>query len=316
MSDVFLFLFAKLISIFRKIFDLKFELNVKHKSFQMLLINYFSSNHERRILLNQRFALKKTSLELPRSIDERVDYDFLRHKSVVLTKKKVLLVYVGDSLIEYLSRVKINCSDYKNALAFWIGPKTRLGLTLDREMNLIQKSIMNFVNKYTFNKGYEEVILVWSTGTIDVRCSIFELDLRGLISNESKFLELYENSTSNLIEKLIVPLSKSIKSKKVVILSELDSFQNGHTPKSIKELKEIKLTNLYPSLGSPSYRKNWRKKLNYITEQQARKYNLQYININPYIFTKDKSKSTLFDGVHISDPETIDIINKKIINII
>lgn len=316
MSDVFLFLFAKLISIFRKIFDLELELNSKHKNLQMLLIKYFSSNHERRILLNHRLPLKKTSLNLPRSIDEKVDYNFFSHKKVILTKKKILLVYVGDSLIEYLSRVKINCNGYKNALAFWIGPKTRLGLTLDREMNSIQKSITDFVNEYTFNKGYEEVILVWSTGTIDVRCSIFELDLRGLISDESGFLNLYEDTTSNLIEKLIVPLAKSIKSRKVVLLSELDSSLNGHTPQSMKELKEIKLTDLYPSLGSPSFRKNWRKKLNYITEQQARKYNLQYININPYIFTQDKSKSTQFDGVHISDPDTIDIINKKIINII
>ena len=319
MFDFLLYVFVNLIFAVRKIFRLKLELdnkhNNKHNKFQILLIKYFSSNHERRMLLNRRALSTKSRKNKCISMDQKVDYDFLTHKTIILYKKKLLLVYVGDSLIEYLSRVKINCDNYRNALAFWLGPKTRLGLTQEKEMHFIHTSIKTFVNKYTFNKDYDEVVLVWSSGSIDVRCSIFELELRGLIISESNFLELYKNTTRSLIENLIIPLSKSINSKKVVILSELDSPLGGQLPQNIKELKEIKARDLYPSLGRPAYRKNWREKLNLISEEQAKQYKLSYFDLNPYILTDDKSGSTQFDGVHISDPIAIDLINKKIINL-
>ena len=130
-TKLFLSIFARIISILTRIVSLDFELSIKHKMFQMFLIKNYSSNHPRRLLLSRRF-ISNNFTESSSSLDKKIDHQFLNHKTILISKEEILLVYVGDSLIEYLSRVMINCNNYKNALAFWLGPKTRLGLTLRR----------------------------------------------------------------------------------------------------------------------------------------------------------------------------------------
>ena len=77
--------------------------------------------------------------------------------------------------------------------------------------------------------------------------------------------------------------------------------------------KKIKRLNEYPSLGSLEERFQWRITLNIVTSELAFKNNYKFLDINPYIYKNLDQNKVQFDGVHISSPDIIIDINKKIL---
>ena len=305
----------KILSLLKRLINFKFDpYSIKNKNV-LSIIRYFSSNHPRRVQLIKNNILNKLQLIKKLSIEDKADLNFITHKNKITINKKTLLVYVGDSMIEHLSRVRLNDFSYKNSLAFWIGAKTRLGLNSEKEMQSLCISIKKYFDRYLSNSNYEEIILIWSSGSIDIRCSIYELELRGLIGNEGDLIKYYEDTTKNLINNLILPLGKTLNTNNIVMLSELDSSLDAQTPETLKDLKKIKEKNPYPTLGNYSYRVKWRKKLNLVSKCQAEMHGIKFFDLNPYIFDKENKLSNQFDKVHISNPITIDKINKNIIGL-
>lgn len=303
-----------ILSITGKIINSKYDpYSINNKNVYSI-IRYFSSNHPRRMQLIKNSLLNKIQLIKKSSAEDRADLNFIAHKNKISINKKTLLVYVGDSMIEHLSRVRLNDFSYKNSLAFWIGAKTRLGLNSEKEMNSLNLLIKKYFDRNLSKMDYEETILIWSSGSIDVRCSIYELELRGLIGTEQNLIQYYEDTTKNLINNLILPLGETFNTKKIVMLSELDSSLDSQTPETLKDLKKIKEKDPYPTLGNFSYRSKWRKKLNSVSRDQAELHGIKFFDLNPYIFDEETGLSNQFDKVHISNPITIDKINKNIID--
>jgi hypothetical protein len=304
----------KIIKKIEALLNLNFYLNIITRPFGRRLLRHIYSNHDRRVVFTQRKLIKKFLLKKEYTLDESVDKEFLKNSKILLSEKETLLIYIGDSLIEYLSRVKINGNDYKNSLAFWLGPQTRMGLTLESEMSELIDSITKSVLDYRKKRYFEELIIIWTSGSIDVRCSIYELKLRKLLSTPKELIQIYKDTTQNLIQNLIKPLSNKLSTKNIVFISELDSTIKGEEPASISDLKKIKRLNEYPSLGSLEERFQWRKSLNIVTSELAFKNNYKFLDINPYIYKDSDLNKVQFDGVHISNPDIICDINKNILD--
>lgn len=313
-SSLFLIFSFKILKKIETIFNLNFYLNIYSKPFGRILIRNIYSNHDRRVAFNQRKLIKKFLIKKEYTLDESVDKEFIKNSKILYSENEKLLIYIGDSLIEYLSRVKINGNDYKNSLAFWLGPRTRMGLTLESEISELIDSITKSVLDYRKKRHFEEIIIIWSSGSIDVRCSIYELKLRKLFSTHEELIQIYKDSTQNLIQNIIKPLSEKLSTKNIVFISELDSTIKGAEPKSISDLKKIKRLNEYPSLGSLEERSQLRNSFNLVTSELAFKNNFKFLDINSYIYKGPNPYKVQFDGVHISNPDVIFDINKKILD--
>ena len=315
-----IFILITVIKVLKKLelfLNTKFHLNSFDKGFfSSFLIRNIFSNHDKRLNLTARNNSKKFLFKKEYTSDELVDKFFLLDSEILHTKRETLVVYIGDSLIEYLSRVKINTNSYENSIAFWLGPKTRLGLNLESELSDLLTSISGFVNDYRKGKSINDIIIVWSSGSIDIRCSIYELKLRKLFTNDDELAEIYKNSTQNLIQFLIKPLSYKLSTKSVVFLSELDShYESGDKPTSVAALKKIKKSNQYPTLGDSKERLQWRIFLNKISSEIAFENNFKFLNLNNYLPAGFDKTQIQFDGIHITDPHTISNINKKILDL-
>ena len=306
----------KVLRLFELFLNKKFHLNSFDKGFfSSSLIRNIFSNHDRRLKLTERSNSKKFLFMKEYTSEELVDKFFLLDYEILHSKSETLFVYIGDSLIEYLSRVKINTNSYENSIAFWLGPKTRLGLNLESELSNLSKSISKFVHEYSKGKVFNDIIIVWSSGSIDVRCSIYELKLRKLFANDDELAQIYKSSTQNLIQFLIKPLSYELSTKNIVFLSELDSYLEFDKPTSIAALKKIKKLNQYPTLGDPKERLQWRILLNKISSEIAFENNFKFLNLNNYLPAGFDKTQIQFDGIHITDPHTISNINKKILDL-
>jgi hypothetical protein len=308
---IFLNKFLKGLEFFLRINFHSHELNKGF--FGRLLIRYIYSNHDKRILYIKRQVSKKNFRKKEKTIQESVDMEFLNNTEILYPKDHTLLIYLGDSLIEYLSRVKLHENSFKNSLAYWLGPKTRMGFNQETELSDLTKIVANSVQSYIKGKSFESLIIVWSSGSIDVRCSVYELKLRKLFSDDKELAQIYRDSTENLIQYFIKPLSKKLATSKIVFLSELDSSLEGETPKTVSSLKKIKKNHRheYPSFGNLDERSKWRKLFNKTSSKLASENNFMFLDLNPYL--NKNSGSVQFDGVHISDPTVINKINNKII---
>jgi hypothetical protein len=314
LSPFLLIFFFKILRKIETLLNLNFYLNIITKPFGRILLRNIYSNHDRRVIFNQRKLINKFHIKKEYTLDESVDKEFIKSSKILYSENETLLIYIGDSLIEYLSRVKINGNDYKNSLAFWLGPRTRIGLTLESEISELIDSITKSVLDYRKKRHFEEIIIIWSSGSIDVRCSIYELKLRKLFSTPDELIQIYKDSTQNLIQNIIKPLSDKLSTKNIVFISELDSTIKGEEPNSISDLKKIKRLKEYPSLGSLEERSQWRNSLNIVTSELAFKNDYKFLDINSYIYKDPDSYKVQFDGVHISNPDIIVDINKKILD--
>ena len=274
---------------------------------------FLGSNHPKRL----SFYLRSLHKLIPfiNHPDESPDDRFNEANLLVRElNKNTFLLYVGDSIIEHLSRVSSN-KDKKisNTLAYWLGPKTRLGFINQLEFNNTINSIeRNLAKLFNLINKPKEIYLIWSSGSIDIRCSFYELITSGAIKNDDELLNIYERNTEHLIVNFLLPLSLKINAKNVIMLSELQSILKATTPSTIKEIKEIRKINNYPTLGTFSQREDWRNAANEITRLLCKKYSLGYVDINSFIQNKD-SNLEQFDGVHFSNPETIKKINQAIL---
>jgi len=309
----------ELVLIFQKRFRIKIIDNNFGTKFSFFLLYFLHSNHERRInyFAKNRESIPKKNTHAGNVCLEIEDPDrcFQCFNKSLSSKKNVLVVYIGDSLIEYLSRIRLNSNTFSSCLAIWLGPKTRLGLNLDSDLNFFLENTSRLISNYSIKHSFDDIILVLSIGTIDIRCSIYELELRKLFNKPEELQKLYQETSSNLVQKLIEPLRIKLQTKHVVILSELDSTLVGEKPENIQQLKVLRETNIYPTLGDMEYRKSWRYRFNKISRTVAKENGYKYLDINTYISDSTDPARIQFDGVHISDPSTVFKINNRILNL-
>ena len=264
----------------------------------------------------KRALLKKISVDTNAGdLNDDPFYSF--SESITENHDEILVVYVGDSLTEYISRAKTKGSrTYKNIIAYWLGPITRTGFVKKSEFDRSrERLIANLKLIKMLRKNHKKTILVWSSGTIDVRCSMYELLLSGTFESQSEFLSLYEKNSVNLVENLVLPMSFDIGADLIVFLSELNSPIEGDCPSTYSELKKIKEINAHPTFGTIKQRLQWTGMVNEISRQLCINYGIKYLDINKYINYQNPLQEQ-FDGTHFGNPATILNINKEILSLI
>jgi len=273
----------------------------------------FRSNHPRRFFFHKNLFLKK--FKKYQTLEEKNNNLFYLYKDCIESKHEdTLIIYIGDSITEYLSRVRSKKSGkYRNTLTLWLGPITRLGFLKDSDFKRTKiklKITLKLLSLY--NKKFSKKILVWSSGSIDVRCSIYDLLLSGSFKNEGELFQLYKRNTDYLLNNFLIPLKADLKICELVILSELNSNLIGECPSNLSEIKKIRLNNEFPTLGTFEQRLNWTKILNKITFDVSKQANVKFLDINKFVCNKELNQSQ-FDGVHLSDPIKIKEINNQIL---
>lgn len=288
-----------------------FKIIEKTKNLNFFYLLLYKSNHPNRIRFYTRFFLKRI-VDIGSSSD---DLFFNKKITSENQNSKTLIVYMGDSMAEYYSRSRSQATlTYGNAIAYWLGPITRMGFTnqylYDQTLIEISETIKKFL-KFCRHKP-ENILIAWSSGSIDIRCSFYELLLGKTFDNEEELFLIYEKMSEHLIINFLLPLKEAIGAKKIIILSEIDSPLHGLTPQTMDEIKKLRELSPYPVLGTASERKKWRELSNNVTSGLAAKYRLGYVNINQ--FMQYGCPVEQHDGVHPTNPKTIATINDKILS--
>lgn len=283
------------------------------KKYPKLCIHFLGSNHPRRVDFYLRLWTKKI-MDLGDDLD-----DLFHNNPYAITSKnnkKILIIYIGDSLTENLSRVKFRSRIGQiRTVTYWLGPLTRMGFVNQTEYNKIINQIKLTIKKLILNgERVDRISIVWSSGTIDIRCSFYELLFSKTFNSESEILTHYENCTEHLITNFLLPLKDALSANDIFLLSEIDTTFAGCAPESQKEIREIRKNSQYPTLGLPAQRHNWRKMVNAVSKDSANKLNINYLEINGFI--DYGSGLDQLDCVHLTNPYTVYKINNSILNII
>jgi hypothetical protein len=283
------------------------------KKYPKLCIVFLGSNHPRRVDFYLRLWTKKIL-----AVGDELDDLFHDYPYVITSEnnKNILIIYVGDSLTENLSRVKFRSMIGQiRTVTYWLGPLTRMGFVNQTEYNKTINQIKLTIKKLILNgERVDRISIVWSSGTIDIRCSFYELLFSKTFNSDSEILTHYKICTEHLITKFLLPLKDELNANDIFLLSEIDTTFAGCAPDSQKEIREIRKNSQYPTLGLPAQRHNWRKLANTVSKDLASKLNINYLEINGFI-DYDSGLDQL-DCVHLTNPSTVYKINNSILNII
>lgn len=277
-----------------------------------LIIN---SNHPRRVFYYLRYYLKRISITT--FGDSSDDAFYKRREEQFVNHKGTLILYVGDSHVEYLSRINvIGGGRVIDAYAFWLGPITRMGYVSVNEFEKVKKAIERIIRirKILNKEKVEKIVLVWCAGSIDIRCSFYELLLSQSFESTQELFKRYEESTSHLIKKLMIPMLAELKIEKAIMLSSIDSELEGKEPKKMKEIREIRKIDLYPTLGLKTERKKWREETDEITKKLCEINRINFLDVNSFLISENR-KFLMPDGIHVGNPQVIARINKEILDL-
>jgi hypothetical protein len=283
----------------------------KTNNLNFLYLLIYKSNHPRRFSFYTRCFLKKI-VDIGSPSD---DIFFDKKITAVNQNARTMIVYVGDSMAEYYSRSRSETTlSYGDAITYWLGPITRTGFTnqtiYDKTLIEIATTIKKLLAFRRHNP--ENILIAWSSGSIDIRCSFYELLLSKSFENEEDLFLIYEKMSEHLITNFLLPLKDAIGAKKIIMLSEIDSTIQGVTPQTLDEIKALRESSPFPVLGIASERKRWRKLSNLVTSKLATQYNLGYFDINKHM--QYGSLVEQYDGVHPTNPTTIAALNSKILS--
>ena len=201
----------------------------------------------------------------------------------------------------------------ENLKNIWVGSKTIIGLISKDSREEVKYKINKLLQLDQNNKKY----LIFSFGSIDVRSSFYELLLRKIVNNENDLFKLFENSLDILFREII---SKYKNKKNNIGIGFIElwnalpvkKFNTIPEPKSIKLLMSIKNRIWLNTFGYEFRRKKWTVKANELIKKYSKKYNIDFIETDSILNTKNHKKIFL-DGVHLYSGE---ILSKIIINIL
>ena len=155
------------------------------------------------MILNQHLFFYKI---LPKSLKEhskvydKINEKFFLSQNFVYLPDKIDVLYIGDSHVEFYSRSKNFKNDYSfsNRKAIWLGPKTIIGIKFEN----LADEIIKIINRTIEGKPNKQFYLLFSLGSIDVRCSIYEFFIRKIISDDNQLNILIKESIEYLYEKI------------------------------------------------------------------------------------------------------------------
>jgi len=299
------------------VYTLAVKFNVKSKYFKKkydsFSIKHLHSNHPKRLYLHVHRYSKIRDL-LPSflytfdPIESEVMNEF--HNTVNLVDKieHCHFIFIGDSHVEFLSRIR----QFKNDRfcsyfhAVWLGPATLLGLGELATKNYVNEAL----ERIDINPNCKKIYLVWSFGTIDVRTSIYELMVRKLIQSDDDIEKLVrralEGIKCNVLEGVLQDLSARYTSVEVTncFMAASNSFFDGSSPKTVKEVSAIRKAKELPVLGSIKTRKNFS---NIVNSSISSWCDLnKYVFCDPYLDPVDGANLMYMrDGIHLTEPQEI-----------
>lgn len=298
-----------------KILFRKYKFHKKIKEIEEgLLFKYFNSNHPRRsyLIYNQHLFFYQF---LPKSLKEiNVKYDNINQKFFLSQKytflyKNIDIYYIGDSHTEFYSRSKCSKNDFlfSNKKTIWLGPKTIIGLKFENSAY----EILNIINANLKISKNKKVYLLFSLGSIDVRCSIYEFFLRKIILDNEQLNKLILESIEYIYENMFKMLLKNPNIINIGFFELFNASNNYYEPKTLQEIKSIKQDEFFPTFGESNVRQEWTNQFNNVIKNFLMKKKIDFINTNEFL-SNDKMINLSEDGIHITSEDVIHKINKKI----
>lgn len=288
----FLLFLIWIVFIFLKIY--KPEKN-KLNTISKIIFNNFKSNHPSRIELFEKILFRLFFFK--ENIYEKLPDSQKKFIVPLFTKQNI--IFIGDSNAEFYSRI-INfendvCS--KNTWCFWLGPKTIMGF--QHPTNLVKfREVSQFIKDF---QNKEDNILIFTLGSIDVRCLFYEIILRKIVKNEKALLKLFRQSLMNVFKEII---NCGYKKKNVIFLGIPNNFEFGLRPKKISDLIKYKNKLKYPTFGSSKERRKWTFDVNKIISKACKINKFKYLDIiNIIKKNKINDRKNRFDSIHYMSKE-------------
>jgi hypothetical protein len=278
---------------------------------QKLSFKFILSNHPRRLELYTN-QIKDISFWFDNKLSNnfKKNFYYLRNKKIEFDKNKEI-IFVGDSHVEFLSRIisKENSIYPYNRRAFWVGPKTLMGII--SKNNIIDLNTnLNFIVNSNNKKKY----VIFSFGSIDVRTAIYELKLRKIIQNNYEIIKIFKNTLNIFFENII---SNCIKKNSVIgvgFLELINSPSKGKNPKTLNKLLFERKYNNFPTFGDFKERKNWTRIINNVLKKITLNYKVDLIKTESIINKTKKKEIFDEDMIHINSQEIMCKINTNIVN--
>lgn len=275
-------------------------------------IRRIGSNHPRRPVFFYNHtcymqALRKISVHRQPSEDKEINKGFYNHCSSVDKLENFHLIFVGDSHVEFLSRVKTQKGQkfYKNTSAVWLGPITLLGYThrtnLDDEIKRIAYLLEPTIT-YALKKN-RNIKLIFCIGSIDIRFSIHELVMRKVMVSADEVLDLLEKSMEKMILVHIPQICEQFPKANIDlgVASCTNILDDGVLPTSLKEVKKIRQSELFPTFGTSLQRDKWMDGLNTRIKRLCNIHNVHFFEFAMSDSRKDRYQLSI-DGIHLTEP--------------
>jgi hypothetical protein len=280
-------------------------------------IRVFNSNHPKRLFYALRVCgYPETWLPQylkPQSVcDCAVDEGFVARSAMVPIPDGLSAIYLGDSHVEYLSRVKNTqyAELFSGRISLWLGPKTLLGLYYGQSKDQWLGPVINHLD------GLQGAAIVFfSIGSIDIRASFYELLVRRTVANEEELFLLFRNALIYFFEDIVANVADLAKVKDVAVFEIFPCTLGGVEPTSSKEIKMIRKSEEYPVFGSVTQRMAWVNAANMILEEVADVYDVHVLPTGS-LTDLTKIEAISLDGVHISCPSLIGETNNAARSII
>jgi hypothetical protein len=171
--------------------------------------------------------------------------------------------------------------------------------------------IIDALDSIDIDLDRKKIYVIWSFGTIDIRCSIHELMVRKLIEGDRDIKNhtgnALESIKSNVIEVVEKNLSARYSSASVVncFQAASNSFFVGENPKTVKEVRALRKNKyVFPAFGSIETRKYYANIFNLTVRSWCDEN--RYVYNDPYFDTTNRHNLIYMrDSAHLTDPTAI-----------
>lgn len=254
-------------------------------------------------------GLRKISIHSHDTEQRDIDDGFYEDREAVPGLENTHLVFIGDSHVEFFSRIKAKAGHYfQNTTAIWLGPKTLMGYAhqsdLDQDAKRIARLLKPVITKA--QRDNKRVEIIWCMGTIDIRFSIYELLLRQVMPTEKDILDLFENAAEKIMTSHIPKIVQylDLGSFKLGYAGCTNILQKGQMPQTVKEVKTIRQTEKFPTFGSSDQRDSWMIDANTRIKALCKTHNFKFFDIVLTNVEHDRDQFSK-DGIHLTDPSQL-----------
>lgn len=278
-------------------------------------LNRYGSTHPRRVAFFNHHRsyfpwLKKISLHSYAAKYREIDDEFYKSAEAVPELENTHLVFVGDSHVEFFSRIKANAGHqfFQNTTAIWLGPKTLMGYAYQSDLDRNAKRVARLLKPVIARaqRDNKRVELIWCMGTIDIRFSVYELVLRQVMPTEKDVLDYFENAAEKIMTSHIPQILKylDLGAFDLGFACCTNRLQKGQIPETIKEIKSIRQTERFPTFGSFDKRDSWMVDVNTRIKILCKTHNFKFFDT---VLTNVERNRNQFskDGIHLTDPSQL-----------